>query len=75
MYQIKSLIFSKDTFKYTNKSLFTDEFYDFLAYVVDCVKADIVQDDDFDNHEILYTNLDGLKKNFSFFLNLKYILL
>ena len=59
LYQIKSLIFSKDTFEYTDESLSTDDFYNFLLYVIDCIKADIVsfidlvQDNDFDNYEIL----------------------
>ena len=40
-YQIKSLIFSKDTFEYTDKSLSVDDFYSFLIYIIDCTKSDI----------------------------------
>ena len=73
-YQIKSLIFSKDTFEYTDESLSTDDFYGFLIYVTDCIKADIIrfidmiQDNDFDNKEILR----DLDKNKKFNIYLKY---
>ena len=63
-YQIKSLIFSKDTFEYTEKDLSINDFTDFLVYIIDCTKADIIkfidlmQDDNFNNEEILRINLD-----------------
>ena len=77
-YQIKSLIFSKDTFEYTDKSLSIHDFYSFLLYVIDFTKADIIkfidmiQDKDFDNDEILIRNLDENKKKFSIYLNFKH---
>ena len=67
-YQIKSLIFSKDTFEYTDKSLFIDDFYSFLIYVNDCIKDDIikfivmVQDNDFNNDELLREELEKNQK-------------
>ena len=60
-YQMKSLIFSKDTFEYTDKYLATDDFYNFLVYVIDCTKAniikfiDMIQDDNFNNDEQINT--------------------
>ena len=78
LYQIKSLIFSKDTFEYTNESLSIDDFYNFLLYVIDCTKRDIIrfidmiQDNDFDNKEILRVNLDENKKKFGIYLNFKH---
>ena len=78
LYQIKSLIFSKDTFEYTDESLSTDDFYGFLIYVTDCIKADIIrfidmiQDNDFDNNDVLIRNLDENKKKFSIYLNHKH---
>ena len=76
-YQIKSLIFSKDTFEYTNKDLSIDDFYNFLLYVIDCTKDDIIkfidilQDNDFNNDEPLVINLDENKKKFNIYLKLK----
>ena len=72
-YQIKSMIFSKDTFEYTDESLSTDDFYNFLIYVIDCIKGDIVkfidmiQDNDFDNNELERNN-----EKFSIYLNFKH---
>ena len=77
-YQIKSLIFSKDTFEYTNKDLSIDDFYNFLIYVIDCTKADIIkfidmlQDNDFNNDEPLLRNLDENKEKFNIYLNFKH---
>ena len=77
-YQIKSLIYSKDTFEYTDKDLSIDDFYNFLTYVIDCIKADIikfidmVQDNDFNNDELLLKNLDENKKKFSIYLKFKH---
>ena len=77
-YQIKSLIFSKDTFEYTNKDLSIDDFYNFLVYIIDCTKSDIIkfidmiQDDNFNNDELLLENLDENKKKFSTYLNFKH---
>ena len=75
-YQVKSLIFSKDTFEYTDKNLFTDDFYSFLIYIVDVLKADIIkfidffQDNDFNNEGI---NLDkNIVKEFILFENFNY---
>ena len=77
-YQIKSLIYSKDTFEYTDKSLSTDDFYNFLIYVIDCTKGDIIkfidmiQDDNFNNDEPLLINLDENKEKFSIYLRFKH---
>ena len=77
-YQIKSLIFSKDTFEYTNKDLSIDDFYDFLVYIIDCTKSDIIkfidmiQDDNFNNDELLLINLDENKKKFNIYLKFKH---
>ena len=63
-YQMKSLIFSKDTFEYTDKDLSTDNFYNFLLYVIDCLRSDIIkfieyiQDDKFDNEILIYEKID-----------------
>ena len=79
-YQIKSLIYSKDTFEYTDKDLSIDDFYNFLIYVIDCIKADIikfidmVQDNDFNNDELLLKNLDENKKKFNTYLNFKHFM-
>ena len=78
LYQIKSLIYSKDTFEYTDKSLSTDDFYNFLCHIIGCIKYDIIkfidmlQDDNFDNDEPLLINLDENKKKFSTYLNFKH---
>ena len=77
-YQIKSLIFSKDTFEYTNKDLSIDDFYNFLLYVIDCTKDDIIkfidilQDNDFNNDEPLPINLDENKEKFNIYLKFKH---
>ena len=77
-YQIKSLIFSKDTFKYTDKDLSIDDFYNFLIYIIDCTKSDIIkfidmiQDDNFNNDELLLENLDENKKKFNAYLKFKH---
>ena len=77
-YQIKSLIFSKDTFEYTNKDLSTDDFYNFLTYIIDCTKSDIIkfidmiQDDNFNNDQLLRENLDENKKKFNAYLKFKH---
>ena len=77
-YQIKSLIYSKDTFEYTNKDLSIDDFYNFLIYVIDCTKADIIkfidilQDNDFNNDEPLLINLDENKEKFNIYLKFKH---
>ena len=79
-YQIKSLIYSKDTFEYTDKDLSIDDFYNFLIYVIDCIKDDIikfidmVQDNDFNNDELLLKNLDENKKKFNTYLNFKHFM-
>ena len=79
-YQIKSLIYSKDTFEYTDKDLSIDDFYNFLIYVIDCIKADIikfidmVQDNDFNNDELLLKNLDENKKKFNIYLKFKHFM-
>ena len=77
-YQIKSLIFSKDTFEYTDKDLSIDDFYNFLKYVIDCTKADIIkfidilQDNNFNNDEPLLKNLNENQKKFNIYLNFKH---
>ena len=77
-YQIKSLIFSKDTFEYTDKDLSIDDFYNFLTYIIDCTKSDIIkfidmiQDDNFNNDEPLLINLDENSKKFNIYLNYKH---
>ena len=76
-YQIKSLIFSKDTFEYTDKSLSVDDFSDFLVYIIDCTKADIInfidimQDDNFNNEEIIRINFDD-RRRFNAYLKFKH---
>ena len=78
-YQIKSLIYSKDTFEYTDKDLPIDDFYNFLTYVINCIKADIikfidmVQDNDFNNDELLLINLDENKEKFNIYLKFKHL--
>ena len=77
-YQIKSLIYSKDTFEYTVKYLSIDDFYMFLTYVINCIKEDIikfidiVQDKDFNNNEPLTENLKENEKKFSIYLKFKH---
>ena len=85
-FQIKSLIFSKDTFVYTNKDTFEyinkdrsiDDFYNFLIYLIDCTKSDIIkfidmiQDDNFNNEKLLLENLDENKKKFNIYLKFKH---
>ena len=77
-YQIKSLIYSKDTFEYTDKDLSIDDFYNFLIYIIDCTKSDIIkfidmlQDDNFNNEELLLENLDENKKKFNTYLKFKH---
>ena len=77
-YQIKSLIYSKDTFEYTDKDLSIDDFYNFLIYIIDCTKSDIIkfidmiQDDNFNNDELLLINLDENKEKFNTYLNFKH---
>ena len=77
-YQIKSLIYSKDTFEYTDKDLSIDDFYNFLIYIIDCTKSDIIkfidmiQDDNFDNDVLLRENLDENKKKFNIYLKYKH---
>ena len=77
-YQIKSLIYEKDTFEYTDESFSIDDFYHFLIHVVDCIKADIikfidmVQDDDFNNKELLLKELNKNKKKFNIYLKFRH---
>ena len=79
-YQIKSLIYSKDTFEYTDKDLSIDFFYNFLLYVNDCIKADIikfidiVQDNDFNNDDLFIKNLVENKKNFNIYLKFNHFI-
>ena len=79
-YQIKSLIFSKDTFEYTDKDLSINDFSDFLVYIIDCTKSDIIkffdmiQDDNFNNDELLLENLDENKKKFNIYLKFKHFM-
>ena len=76
-YNIKSLIFSKDTFDYTEKDLSIDDFYNFLLYIIDCTKADIItfidlmQDDNFNNEEIIRINFDD-RRRFNAYLKFKH---
>ena len=76
-YQMKSLLFSKDTFEYTDKDLTTDDFYNFLFYYIDCIKADIIyfidelQDDKFRNDESLLEKLCKNNKEFCIYLRNK----
>ena len=75
-YQIKSIIYSKDTFEYSDNYTFLDDVYHFLIYVNDCIKADIIkfidiiQDDKFDNDELLREEID--KDKFNIFLKYKH---
>ena len=76
-YQIKSLIFSKDILEYTDKSYSIGDFYDFLIYIIDCTKADIIkfidiiQDDNFNNEEIIRINFDD-RRRFNVYLKFKH---
>lgn len=78
-YNIKSLIFSKDTFEYTDKDLTIDDFYNFLLYIIDCTKSDIItfidmiQDDNFDNNKSLYNNFED-KEKFNIYLKFKHFI-
>ena len=64
LYQIKSLIYSKDTFEFNYKTLSIDDFSDFLVYIIDRIKGDIIsfidimQDDNFINEKLIRKNLD-----------------
>ena len=64
LYQIKSLIYSKDTFEFNYKTLSIDDFSDFLVYIIDNLKYDIItfidimQDDNFNNEKLIKKNLD-----------------
>ena len=77
-YQIKSLIYSKDTFEYTDKDLSINDFYTFLVYVIGCIKEDIIsfidilQDNDFNNDEPLLEKLDENQENFNIYLIFKH---
>ena len=77
-YQIKSLIFTEDTFEYTDKDLSIDDFYNFLVYIIDCTKSDIIkfidmiQDDNFNNDEPLLINLDENSQKFNAYLKFKH---
>ena len=79
-YQIKSLIYSKDTFEYTDKDLSINDFYGFLNLVIECIKDDIIkfidilQDDDFNNDEPLLKNLDENQKKFNIYLKFNYFM-
>ena len=76
-YQIKSLIFSKDILEYTDKSYSIGDFYVFLIYIIDCTKADIIkfidiiQDDNFNNEEIIRINFDD-RRRFNAYLKFKH---
>ena len=77
-YQIKSLIFNKDTFEYTDDYFAINDFYNYLVYLIDCTKFDIVnfinmiQDNDFNNEESLLLLLKLDEKKFIHYLKLKY---
>ena len=77
-YQILSLIYSRDTFEYTDESFSTDDFYSFLIYVNSSIKDDIIkfidmiQDDDFNNKEILLYDLYKNQEKFRIYLNFKH---
>ena len=64
LYQIKSIIFSKDTYEFPNKTLSIIDFSDFLVFIIDRLKYDIIkfidimQDDNFNNEKLLRKNLD-----------------
>ena len=79
-YQIKSIIYSKDTFEFTNKDLSIDCFYNFLLYVNDCIKADIIkfidmiQDDDFNNDELFIKNLVENREKFNIYLKFNHFI-
>ena len=76
-YEIKSLIYDKDTFVYTDKSYSVNDFYLFLDRVVDLTKSDIIkfidmlQEDDFNNKKILTRHLKKYQKKFYMYLNQK----
>ena len=62
--QMKSLIFDDDTYHFNFKISSIKDFNHFLLFIIDRTKADIIkfidliQDDNFNNEEILRINLD-----------------
>ena len=74
LHQIISLIYNKDTFEYTDKSLYIDDFSNFLTYVIDCIKGDIIHFIDMiqDNEEFSRTKLDKNQEEFSIYLKFKH---
>ena len=64
LYQIKSLIYDDDTFDFNLKTSSIQDFSDFLLFITDRIRVDIIkfidimQDDNFNNEKLLRKNLD-----------------
>ena len=78
LYQIKSLIFHKSTFDETGIDTSLNDFYNFLLYVINCTKADIItfidimQDKNFDNEEIIRKQDVGKQLHFNIYTVFKH---
>ena len=78
LYQIKSLIFHKSTFDDSGIDTSLTDFYGFLLYVINCLKADIItfidimQDKNFDNEEIIRKNHVGKQLYFNIYTTFKH---
>ena len=77
-HKLNSLIYDKNTFEYTNRETSIGDFYEFLLYINICIKSDIIkfidmiQDENFNNEELLLENLDENKKKFNTYLKFKH---
>ena len=75
-YKTLRMMISEEVYDFNDKSI--DDFYSFLFYVLHCIKQDIykficlIQDDNFDNDELLLENLDENKKKFNTYLKFKH---
>ena len=78
LYQIKSLIFHKSTFDETGIDTSLNDFYNFLLYVINCTKDDIItfidimQDKNFDNEEIIRKQDVGKQLHFNIYTVFKH---
>ena len=79
-HKLNSLIYDKNTFEYTNRETSIGDFYEFLLYINICIKSDIIkfidmiQDENFNNEELLLENLDENKKKFNTYLKFKHFM-
>ena len=78
LFQIKSLIFHKSTFDEMGIDTSLNDFYNFLLYVINCTKADIItfidimQDKNFDNEEIIRKKHVGKQLHFNIYTVFKH---